>query len=144
MTGWFGGVGYRLLPVITGLAFSACVSLPTLAAEINISNLRGYSIEAEWMYNGRVTLVEKYGKRKRFNEISHHNEKVYISKTGRMFHRQHWNGGSRRYRGISDSIRSGRGENFKWDSNSTLVFRSYGANEKQRTTYVRIIRITLS
>jgi len=61
MTRWFGGVKYRLLPVIASLAFSVCVSFPTLAAEINLSDLRGYSIESEWIANRRITRVETSG-----------------------------------------------------------------------------------
>ncbi len=132
--------------IITMALFSSlCTGQPANAAEINLSDLRGYSIDAEWINFRRYTRVETWGKRKRITASLRFVQKIYISKTGRIFHRrQLYDNSSSKPVYSSDKIRSGRGEYFEWGPNSTFVRRGIPGDEKNRTTYIRIVRIALS
>lgn len=146
MAGWFRGVGYRLLPVLTGVAFITFEPRPALAAEISLSDLHGYSIEAEWIMYKRVTDSGKYGQGKPYNYSNRVVDQIYISKTGRSFHRQR---GYTRSSGAKPAwggefVRSRGSERLRWGSNSTLVKTSIPSDDKKRTTYVRITRIAFS
>ncbi len=75
--------------IITAALFcSLSAGFSADAAEIKLSDLRGYSIDAEWIANRRYTKVETSGQRKRITASFRHVDKIYISKTGRIFHRR--------------------------------------------------------
>ena len=84
------------------------------AAEINLSDLRGYSIDAEWINNRSYTKVETSGQRKRSNSSKRFVDKIYISKTGRIFHRRQLYDSSRKSLWSYDNIRGRRSESFEW------------------------------
>ena len=144
MTGWIGGVEYRLLPVFAGLAFFTFVPRPASAAEISLSDLRGYSIEAEWFVNSRSISVGKSGERQRTKNDNRYVDKIYISKTVKIFHRRiGYCGSCTKPEWNFDFFRSGRSQGFKW-ANSTFVHTAIPSADKERTTYVQIDRIALS
>ena len=139
----------RVSGVMTAAALfcSLCIGLPANAAEISLSDLRGYSIDAEWVTNRNYTWVETSGQRKRIRGSFRYVHKIYISKTGRLFHRRHmYDPNISRTKPIwtYDHIRSGRGERLEWGPNSTFIHRGIPSDAKERTTYARIVRLALS
>ena len=78
----------RGVMIIMALLCSLSAGYSANAAEINLSELRGYSIDAEFITNRSYTRVETSGQRKRITASFRHVDKIYISKTGRIFHRR--------------------------------------------------------
>ncbi len=132
--------------IATALFCSLCTGVSANAAEIKLSDLRGYSIDAEWIYNRRYTRVETSGQRKRSNSSKRFVDKIYISKTGRIFHRRQLypDTTSRKPLWSYDNIRGRRSESFEWGPSSTFIHRSIPSDDKERTNYTRIVRIALS
>ncbi len=124
MTGWFGGVGYRLLPVIAGLAFSACIwFLSTMTgyaigSTVKKSDLIGYSIDARWD-DRQLVASFRNGKLQRTKwENSSLINQFYFSKKGRIFHRRTAQYGDQKkiFEGIRDV-----NDSFDWSSNGEIT-----------------------
>ena len=134
--------------MITAALFcSLCTDRSANAAEIDLSDLRGYSIDAEWISNKRQTRVPRSGQRTRHKGNDRFVDRIYISKTGRLFHRrQHYDLKQSRTKPISsyDNIRSGRSDRLEWVLNSTFVLRNIPSDDRDKATYARIVRIALS
>jgi len=115
------------------------------AEEISLSSLLGYSINAEWIANSKHTWVETSGQKRLAGGPVRFVDKLYISNNGRIFHRRQLYYLDRTKPIFSyDNIRSGRGETFRLDANSTFVHTSIPSDDKERTNYTRIVKIALS
>lgn len=133
--------------IATVLLCSLCIDRSADAAEINLSDLRGYSIYAEWISNKRQTRVPTSGQKTHHKGNDRYVIQIYISKAGRIFQRRkHYDLKQSRTTPMDshDKIRSGRGERFKWAPNSTFVHYVIPSVDEEKATYARIVRIALS
>jgi len=115
------------------------------AAEINLSDLRGYSIDAEWSDRRVYTKIEVSGQRKRSTLRTRQIEQIYVSKTGRIFHRRtYYDKPNSKPSYQSEKVRSAKSGRFEWTSNATFILRTSPFSNPERTTFIWVRRIKIS